>query len=351
MAKKSIFSLFLIFATACFSPDYAIVTGESETVYVEVEVPGETVYVEVEVEVEGEVEYEHGEIWVDHFVQPLSVDGVDILWVIDTSGSMYRYDPELMAGIEAMMNALPESGWRLAMMSNDPGAASIESQFPLVPGDNIADAVDMYNAMGRGHREEGFDAAYEYIVNNSYASTWLRPDAALLVVFVSDEEDQSDDHFPDVADFKSWFASQRSGSAYVASVVNVAQADSVCTSVPSIINIGDRYMDVTNHFGGIVVDICSEDWSTGVQDASTQVEPHEMWELTYLPSQEETIRVFIDGLLNWDWHYQSSDNTVQFDVIPGGNSLVEIAYHYDPDDPYGSGSGSMDTGDTGDTGN
>ena len=111
--------------TAC--SDYQITSAHphQETVYVEVpvyiyeEVPGET---------------EYGEIWVDHFFQPLSVDGVDILWVIDTSGSMNRYDPQLMAGIEAMMNALPPSGWRLAMLSNDPSKAATEAQFPLVPG-------------------------------------------------------------------------------------------------------------------------------------------------------------------------------------------------------------------------
>ncbi len=79
------------------------------------------------------------------------------------------------------------------MMSNDPTSAAIESQFPLVPGDTIEDAIDMYNMMGRGGREEGFDAAYEYIENNSYAQTWLRHDAALPVVFVSDEEEQSDE--------------------------------------------------------------------------------------------------------------------------------------------------------------
>ena len=85
----------------CFSPDYSIV-GQGETVYVEV--PGETEYVEVEVEVPVYIEVEvpgdteYGEIWVDSFTQYATVDGVDILWIIDTSGSMYRYDDELMAG-------------------------------------------------------------------------------------------------------------------------------------------------------------------------------------------------------------------------------------------------------------
>ena len=241
---------------SCTSIDYGVIgKGNGETVYVEVEVevPGETEYVEVpvyvEVEVPGETEY--GEIWVDSDTQTAAVDGVDILWVIDTSGSMHRYDAQLMDGIAAMIGALPESGWRLAMMSNDPMRAQAEAQFPLVPGDDIDDALDMYNAMGRGGREEGFDAAYEYLVNNPYATTWLRPDAALF----------------------------------------------------------------------------------------------ESIKLTYVTTHEDTMRVFINGALNWDWYYQASDNTVYFTVIPAAHDHVDVAYHYDPDDPHGT--GTADTGDTG----
>ena len=231
------------------------------------------------------------------------------------------------------------------MMSSDPVRAGMESQFPLVPGDDIDDAMDMYNSMARGGMEEGFDAAYEYLVNNSYATTWLRPDAALLVVFVSDEEEQSNQHMIDVVDWTSWFGSQRGGSAFQSSINNVAQADSVCTSPPNLIDVGDRYMEATNFFGGVIVDICDEDWSPGVADATSNVEPFESIELTYVPSHEETMRVFINGALNWDWYYQSSDNTVYFTVIPAAHEHVEIAYHYDPDDPYGT--GEADTGDTG----
>ncbi len=335
--------------SSCTTIDYGVIGKSEETVYieVEVEVPGETEYVEVpvyvEVEVPGETEY--GEIWVDSDTQTAAVDGVDILWVIDTSGSMYRYDAQLMAGIEAMIGALPESGWRLAMMSNDPARAQIEAQFPLVPGDDIDDALDMYNAMGRGGREEGFDAAYEYLVNNSYATTWLRSDAALLVVFVSDEEEQSDQYMIDVVDWTSWYSTQRGGSAFMSSIVNVAQADSVCTHTVNPIDVGDRYIEATNFFGGVIVDICDADWSPGVTDATSDVEPFESIKLTYVTTHEDTMRVFINGALNWDWYYQASDNTVYFTVIPAAHDHVEVAYHYDPDDPHGT--GAVDTGDTG----
>lgn len=323
--------------------DYVVhASGTGGTVYIDV--PGETIEVPVYIEVEVPGETEYGEIWVDSFTQPQSVDGVDILWIIDTSGSMNRYDPELMAGIEAMMNALPESGWRLAMLSADPSKASLEAQFPLVPGDDAADAIDMYNQMLRGHEESGFDAAYEYITNNVYADTWMRPEAALLIVFVSDEEEQSRTHLNSVSDFTSWYSSLRFGSSYISSIVNVEAADSVCLSAPSSIDIGFRYIEATNYFSGVVVDICEEDWSAGVTDASTRIEPYEKIELTYVVSNEDTLRVFINGDINWDWHYQASDNTVYFDILPTANQHVEVAYHYDPDDPYGHGT---DTGDTG----
>jgi hypothetical protein len=333
---KTALLLFVAMIAGCTSNIDYVLHGEGEG-------QGETVYITIPeyiiVEVPSGIEY--GEIWVDSFRQPMSVDGVDILWIIDTSGSMNRYDPQLIAGIEAMMNALPETGWRLAMLSNDPAKAVNEAQFPLIPGDDVADALNMYNAMARGGMEEGFDAAYEYIVNNSYASTWMRSDAALLIVFVSDEEEQSNNHFVNVIDFTNWYSSLRGGSAYIASINNVSQADSVCDSTPSSVDVGDRYMEAVNHFGGTIVDICSEDWSPGVADASTRLEPYESLELTHVPEDIASIRVFINGALNWDWYYEPSDNTVYFTVIPSANDLVEIAYHYD------LGSTGTDTGDTG----
>jgi len=285
---------------------------------------------------------EYGEIWVDSFTQPSSVDGVDILWVIDRSCSMDEYDPELLAGIEAMMNALPESGWRLAMMSSDPYASALEAQFPLVPGDDIGDAINMFSIMKFGAQEKGFDAVYEYITNNPYASTWMRQDAALLVVFVSDEEEQSNTNFYNVDDFKSWYGNQRGGSGYIASIINVNKADSVCTPSPVASNSGYRYMEVTNFFGGVIVDICDIDWASGVKDASSRLEPYEFIELTYFPSHESSMRVFVNGVPNWDWYYDRSNNTVYFTNIPESNDSVDVAYHYDPENPYGA-----DTGDTG----
>jgi len=268
-------------------------------------------------------DYPDVDVWVDSFFQPNPVNGVDIVWVIDTSGSMTQHDQRLLAGIEAMMNALPPSGWRLNMISASPPNVLNEQQFPLVPGDTVVQATDMYAHMTVGHREAGLEAIMEYINNNIYSYTWMRPDAALLVVFVSDEEDQSNLLVPD---FNQWYAFQRP-NVFLASIVNLAPAESLCNQRPY--DTGDRYMDATNAFNGTIVDICSDDWSPGVVDASVQIQPYEFWDLSHAPVAD-TVRVFFDRvLIETDWSYDSSLNRVIFSVLPPPGVLVEIGYVLD----------------------
>ena len=318
-------------------PDYAIVKpGEPETIIVtetvtETITETETVEVEVPVYIEVEVPVNEGEIWIDSFTQHMSVDGIDILWVIDKSGSMSRFNAELLAGIEAMMLALPASDWRLVIISADPTDSVMSTEFPLVPGDDILDAESMLSTLPMGPWEEGFNSVYEYIIHNPYSSTWMRPDAGLLVVFVSDEEEQSTIEYPAPADFLSWYTSLRMGSVFMASVVNQEATTSMCAFSPSPIDVGERYMEATNTLGGIVVDICDLDWSAGVTDATHSIEPYEYLKLTHA-AEVDSIRVFINGSLNHDWYYQESDNTVYFTIIPSAGQLVEVGYRYiEPD--------------------
>ena len=328
---KNIIALLGVLGLSACNNDYAIVkpgepevivvtetVTETETVEVEIEVP---VYVEVEVPVN------EGVIWVDSFTQHMSVEGIDILWVIDRSGSMGRYNAELLAGVEAMLLALPTSDWRLVMISADPSKAVLSNEFPLVPGDDIDDAAAMLATLTSAPYEEGFNAVYDYMNHNPYSSTWMRPDAGLLVVFVSDEEEQSEIEYPAVSDFISWYGSLRMGSVFMASIINVEADDTLCDYPPNPMDVGDRYMEATSLLGGVVVDICDTDWSPGVTDATHSIEPIEKVALTH-KAETDSIRVFINGSLNYDWYYVESENTVYFTILPSAGQLVEIGYRY-----------------------
>ncbi len=312
-------SLFLSLMIPACDHDYTVMTRDAEIVYETVEIP---VYIEVEVPT-GTPD-EEVEVWVDSFVQVRAVDGVDIVWVIDTSGSMSRYQTQLLNGIETMMNSLPATGWRLVMISTDPDESVTESQFPLVPGDDITDAERMYDLMGRGSDEEGFDSILSYIETNPYAASWMRPDAALLVVFVSDEDDQSS-LISSSNDFVNWYASRRFGNVFLASIVMQRDEETMCEGPNYGSAPGIEYMTATSLLFGTIVDICDEDWSAGVTDATTQIEPYEYIQLSKSPVKE-TIRVFMDGTLYSEWLYVESTNTVEFLVLPPGGSLVEVGY-------------------------
>ena len=321
---------FFLSLMSCYQ-DYAIVKpGEPETVIVTeivTEIITVTEEVEIPVYIEVEVPVNEGDIWIDSFTQHMSVDGIDILWVIDKSGSMSRYNDELLAGIEAMILALPVSNWRLVIISADSTDSVMSTEFPLVPGDTIIDAERMFSTLPMGPWEEGFNSVYEYIIHNPYSSTWMRPEAGLLVVFVSDEEEQSDIEYPSPANFLSWYGSLRMGSVFMASVVNLEPSISLCDSPPRPLDVGERYMEATGVLGGIIVDICDSDWSAGVTDATHSVDPYENIVLSH-KAEADSIRVFVNSLLSHDWYYQESDNTVYFTIIPNAGQLVEVGYRY-----------------------
>ena len=126
------------------------------------------------------------------------------------------------------------------------------------------------------------------------------------------------------------------GSVFMASIVNQDPSTTMCSLPPSMIDVGERYMEATGMLGGVVVDICDTDWSPGVTDATHSIEPVESVKLTH-KAEADSIRVFINGSLNYDWYYVESENTVYFTAIPSAGQLVEIGYRYI----------ELDTGDTG----
>jgi hypothetical protein len=308
MIKNTLLMVLGIFTMMGCNPEYAIV-GEIGKEYIFIEVPEDE---------------KNEDIWVDSFIQPESTEGVDILWVIDRSCSMRDNEPLLFDGIDAMINSLPSTGWRLNMISNSPPNVLNDKQFPLVPGDTVADAQTMYNKMSTGTYEMGFDALEEYLFYNTYVSQWMRTDVPLLVVFVSDEEDQSNQT---PAQFVQWYSNYRK-NVYLASIVHVDPYESLCNV--SFYDVGYNSIEATDLLGGVVVDICSDDWAPGVTDASVQITPYEHYELTHTPTDMNEVYVFIDGVPNYDWYYNRTDNTVYFTVVPTGNQLVEIAYPYTP---------------------
>ena len=317
--------LWFLFLIGCLS-DQMLVYEVEKITYEEVEtwISQQDVYIEGDTIVV-DTGQNAADIWVDNFTQPGNFDGVDILWVIDPSGSMANDRPRVVAGIGEMLSVLPITNWRLAIISADPTRAAQTQEFPLIPGDNAQDAESQLITTVTGHHEKGFDAVRSYM-GNGYAGTWMREDAALLIVFVSDEEEQSYSNFPNTSDFVNWITAQ-SEYVFVSSIVQLEEGDTICEPAAPI-NEGKRYIEASDALPGQKIDICSEDWSQGVADAGTQVTQFDYWELSHVPLYNDRIYVFIDGIPNYDWYYEPAENRVYFNTMPSEKSLVEIAYYY-----------------------
>ena len=263
-------------------------------------------------------------IWIDSFVQPTVSNGVDIIWIIDGSGSMNNDQEMILQGISDMMQNLPLLNWRLMIISMTPHENVTSHSFPLLPGDDYSDAITMMTQNVQGQQEYGFQSLRRFIEENEFAQQWMRDDAALLTVFVSDENEGSTSEFPSVESFENWLRDQRE-HVFVSSIVNIEPEMAECHVVP--MNVGKRFIELTNIFNGQIIDICSENWSQGVADASTQVQLREWLELSKVPLNGEEIYVFVDGQPWSDWSYNETENKIYF-VVPPEETLVEIAYYY-----------------------
>lgn len=316
---------FILFILSCLSDNSLV--HEIETIEYETITEIEYVYVEDTAPPPQDTSLDLLPIWVDSFTQPSSMNGIDILWVIDRSGSMTNEAGQIVTGIETMMAALPESDWRLVMINISSNHAGNSQIFPLIPGDGLTEAWVMYNSLGGSNREEGFNAVHTYITENPYSQTWMRQDASLLIVFVSDEDEQSVTRFPMVANFIDWISSQRS-DFHITSIVHYAQYVSLCNNNP--VAVGDRYLEAVDLTGGTKIDICTDDWAAGITEALNQVEPYDHYELSKRVKYPQYLQVFYDGRPAHpdEWRYDSVSNTVWFNPLPNANVLVEIAYYY-----------------------
>ena len=309
--RSLLFSLLVVFSGCYSGMEYVVHGSTTET--------------ETETIIKYIVTEPEADIWIDSFTQVEAYEAIDIVWVIDGSCSMVAHQTRLLAGIEHMMNNLPpDVNWRLKMITAGDGSRiSQPTTFPLTRGDDIDDALQMYNQLPNDGQEKGFDAIKNYITKDSYAQTWMREDAALLVVFVSDEREQST---MTTADFITWYNWTRP-SIYLSFIGNVETEDSVCAYSTNFSTIGRKYMDAVNHYSGSIIDICESDWSAGVDDATQNIEPIEEWELTHVP-YVDTVVVFEDNapMNAAHWSYNAVDNMVEFTVTPPENSLIEIGY-------------------------
>ena len=149
---------------------------------------------------------------------------VDILFVVDNSNSMLQYQQRLSARVNDMISALNNLGmdYRVAVTTttmstnavNYPNARKLIGSPVYLTAGNINQLANRIIVGDSGSDlERGLDAMrYATSTNylNSIGSDFIRDEALLSVIFISDEVDQSSEFGnPDTADFVNYLNSRK----------------------------------------------------------------------------------------------------------------------------------------------
>ncbi len=212
---------------------------------------------------------------IDTFNQ-VAVGKVDVLFVIDNSQSTEDKQENLARNIQGFFSFLQEAkvDYHIGVTTSDvastaPGAQGSLFGTPAVITPQTPNPVEAFarNARvgtGGSGNEAGLDAARRTLVLNP--SGFLRPDAYLFIIFVSDDEDHSE---PGVPRFFYRFFEQSKGrgnEGMVSAGAIVGDAPNGCL-IPSGVGsctspdgcqarAGLRYKEVVDLVGGRVGSIC-----------------------------------------------------------------------------------------------
>ena len=278
------------------------------------------------------------EAWIiDSFTQDGMVD-VDILFVIDNSGSMGSNQTNIKNNFDTFMNAFTAAGvsYQVALITTDSSdfVGDIITNSTPDPVLEFNNQVDSIGTGGSAH-EKGLWYAYESTTTGDASpgsiTGFQRSSARLVVVYVSDEPDHSDNSWGTggsttmaPSDYSSSLLSLKSSSALVVAHAIAGDYPSGCTSNGGA-QFGEGYYEVVSDLGGTFMSICDSDWSTTMDTLARESLAQMAFPLSDSPIQD-TIQVTVDGVLSSDWSYEEPSNTIVFTASPADGSSIEITY-------------------------
>lgn len=271
---------------------------------------------------------------MDVWTQPDRDENVDILWVLDNSGSMSEEHASLAAHASAFTDTLASADleFRLGLVTTDPTAPGALLGAPLdqdTSGITAAFVAQVEGAGIAGDRvEEGFTAALAG-ASPEEDPDFAREDANLEVVVYSDEDDHSD---LDVDDFLDELALTHPGRQVRVNAI-VGDEPSGCASSVAAADAGVRYHAAREASGGVRESICTYAMDTMLARVANQVIGlNTIFPLSDLPLLN-TMAVTVDGVAiprrDVDgWRYDGTGNALVFSgwAIPRPGAKVEANY-------------------------
>jgi len=301
---------------------------------------------------------------------------VDVLLVVDNSGSMQPYQQLLSQNFNEFLTYFIEGNvdYHIGVVTTTIerpegflGAGCTEDDMDAIPdggqlvrtawispstddGDALFQELVSVGTCGAGY-EMGIESAYRAVTDPMVSGDnegFLREDAYLSIIFVSDEEDSSPQPINDYINAFRDVKGQRARDVFNASSLVVTSLDDCSRQqVESGANPGTRYVDLAEQTGGVVGNICADDFGVIVEELS--LTSSRLTDTFFLNEEPDpsTIEVGVEeDVVPCDagvWTFTRADDegverpAIVFDrgSLPPPNSKITVQYSFGGGDPAG----------------
>jgi hypothetical protein len=232
----------------------------------------------------------------------------DIIFSVDQSCSMYDDAALLGSSFSTFINQLSNysTDWQIMVANQDNGCTNSGILTPNTGGfqSYFNSAVTDYSS--GGSYTESLLTVVRNAVENTDAgecnSGFLRANAMLHIIMVSDEPEQSGGNY----------------SSFINDII-AKKGNSESVRMSAIVEeTSGRYVNAVNDTGGLLFSIYNGNWSSSnnlqlLAEASIIADKYDLDH----PAVESTIEVFVNGYqVNANWTYDTAQNAVIFDTNP-----------------------------------
>lgn len=251
---------------------------------------------------------------------------IDLLLVVDNSGSMFDEQQRLADNAQNIINGLQtySSDYQIAVITTD--SARLRGSIINVNTPDPVSELEMQVTAGtRGYGiEMGIEKSVEALSDPSIAgigSPFLRQSARLVIVWISDEDDYSG--MPGLPDIVNTLWSLKAAPSDVVSLAIVGDVPLGCFYADP----GYRYIDLSNMLGGSWMSICDSNWQPAFEQLTITAGSSTAFPLSQVPIPT-TLRVTVNGNVSYDWVYVVSYNSVTFNpgMRPPLGAAIRIEY-------------------------
>lgn len=265
---------------------------------------------------------------------------VDILLVIDDSCSMLDEQMALATNFAAFMSSAAQStaNWHIGVVDTDVSHAGILERSPSNPATltpttpNVSTLFSDKVRLGtNGSGKEQPFATMAMAVTEPNKSglnaNFLRTDAALAVVIVTDALEQSPNSVGSYLATLRAAKNNRNELISVSVVGPFTPASSTCSTEGQVDD--GRFHTLVSQTNGVQTTICTQDWATDLQSISRSVfGERRTFELSGTPRSAAGIVVTVDGVVvpASSWTFDPANNAVVFTQPPNPGAAISLDY-------------------------